>query len=321
MTEEVPPDARHASAATERLLGEAIDLVIRRQNAPDNPVTLQTIRLWRARSPEHDRIWQVVWETHGLSGAALDPRATGPRIGRRTLMIGGAIGVAGIAGQWGAPWLRLRMLADHQTAKAELREIEMDDGTRITLGPASAIAFPAGTDRREVQLLQGMGWFDVASAPDSPFMLRVGKTASAWTTSASFEASLDASLLNVIVARDRLDFRGAASAPEQRVEAGHWLRVSSADGAQETGVRDAALAGTWQQGLLLAEAEPLESVVARIARWLPSSVVVADDRIAQARISGIFDLANPESALEAAIRPTGARLRRIPGLLTVVSGA
>ena len=38
----------------DRLLDEAIDLVIRLQNDPDNPVALEMIRAWRARGAVHE---------------------------------------------------------------------------------------------------------------------------------------------------------------------------------------------------------------------------------------------------------------------------
>jgi transmembrane sensor len=51
-----------------RLTDEAIDLVIRLQNDPGNPVAIEMVRAWRARSPEHERIWARVTKVHGAAG-------------------------------------------------------------------------------------------------------------------------------------------------------------------------------------------------------------------------------------------------------------
>lgn len=54
-----------------QLLDEAIDLVIRLQNDPDNAVSGDMIRAWRARSPLHEKIWLRIDKAHGASGATL----------------------------------------------------------------------------------------------------------------------------------------------------------------------------------------------------------------------------------------------------------
>ena len=80
-----PPDR-------ETLWQEAFDLLIRRQNAPDNPVTLRLIAEWRARSPVHDGIWREALELHALTGRAVGaagriPQPPARRIGRRDPVI------------------------------------------------------------------------------------------------------------------------------------------------------------------------------------------------------------------------------------------
>ncbi|NPD17300.1 iron dicitrate transport regulator FecR [Xinfangfangia sp. D13-10-4-6] len=305
------PDSKSA-----RLLDEAIDLMMRRQISPDNPVTRKTIAVWRARSPEHDRIWLRVAEAHDLGGLALAPEG-GRGLSRRKLILGGAaVAGLGLAGAWAVPRLRLQLLADHITTTAQLLPLELPDGTRITLGPDSAIAGPAPQNPREIELLQGMAWFDVAGDATSPFVLRMGDRVEARTASASFEASRDAGFVNLAVSRGTLSLAGRIT---QQIDSGTWFRLDPSTGLSEQGTRDTSLAGIWKEGLIVAEAEPLESLVARIARWLPGSVVIAGAKIARARVSGLFDISDPERALAAAVRPTGAQIRNAGGLVTVIS--
>ena len=51
----------------DRLLDEAIDLVIRLQNDPDNPVTVEMIQTWRSRDPRHEVAWSRVAAVHGTA--------------------------------------------------------------------------------------------------------------------------------------------------------------------------------------------------------------------------------------------------------------
>ncbi|RAI44134.1 FecR/PupR family sigma factor regulator, partial [Rhodoplanes roseus] len=62
-----------------RLLDEAIDLMIRLHNDPDNPVAIEMVRAWRARGPEHERIWTLVSGAHGATGQILDRRRKAAR--------------------------------------------------------------------------------------------------------------------------------------------------------------------------------------------------------------------------------------------------
>lgn len=306
-----------SDALQSRLLDEAIDLLIRRQSGPDNPVTLRTITVWRARSSAHEAIWQKVTKAHGISGLALQSQSgKAEGLTRRNLMLGGLAVVGGGAlAAWGGSSLRVRMLADHVTTTAELLPLSLPDGSKITLGPDSAIVSPSIQSPREVRLLRGMAWLSVAPDAARPFTLRLAAF-EARTTGADFEISEEAGIVSLGTARDSVE---VVAPMQQRLAEGSWLRLDLGSGQFAAGRRDPAMAGLWQSGMILAEAEPLETLVARIARWLPGRVVVADSKIGHARISGLFDITNPEAALEAAVQPTGGRLRRVPGLLTVIS--
>lgn len=311
-----PKDRPELDHRASSLLDEAIDLVIRRQNAPESAATLQAITAWRGRSAEHERIWRRVTEAHGLSGSALGGPAK-PALTRRNLLLAGAVGLgAGALGTWGLPAMRLRLQADQLTATAELLPMAWGDGTRITLGPASAMATAQEGGTRSIRLLQGMAWFDVTPDPARPLVLRLNDGVEMRTAGGAFEVSQDAGVVNLAVARDWVEVIAPSRAS---IAAGQWIRLDAESGRQEAGSRDGALAGAWRTGTVVAEAEPLQTLVARIARWLPGRVVVADAAIGRARISGLFDISDPERALAAAVRPTGGRLRRVSGLLTVIS--
>ncbi|AGT08792.1 FecR family protein [Paracoccus aminophilus] len=311
-----------AFSLTARLLDEAIDLMIRRQTSPDSAVLARQIAAWCAQSPDHARIWARVAEAHGRSGAALGsafgdaPRA----LSRRNFLIGGAGLGAASMGALGWPKLRLYLLADHLTTTAELLPLDLPGAGQMTLGPASAIAYLDGADAPGVRLLRGMGWFNLDDLPATapPFTLRAGEVAIRGRR-AAFEASEDAGLVNLAVASGEVQVLAPRLPAPMSLTSGGWLRLNPQGGAIESGQRDASLAGAWQDGLILAEAAPLNVLVARIARWLPGRVVLADSAIARIRVSGVFDMSDPERALDAAVRPTGGKLRRMSSLLTVIS--
>ncbi len=59
------------SGERDRLVSEAIDIVMRMQNDPGNPVPVEMARAWRARSDRHEEIWSRVSRIHGASGQLL----------------------------------------------------------------------------------------------------------------------------------------------------------------------------------------------------------------------------------------------------------
>lgn len=307
----------------DRLTDEAIDLVIRLQNDPENPVVGEVIRLWRARGAAHEHAWQRVARIHGSSGKILaDQRRAAQRgrsgLSRRSLVVGGLVAAgAGAAGSVVLPGMIARARADVATGTAEKRDVTLPDGSAATLGPDSALAFAFTPERRGVELLSGMAFFDVTRAAARPFTVTAGAvTATALGT--TFDASLEAGSVSLAVDRGTLAV-SAVGTPEDRLMAGEWVSFGPEGARPERGMRDVGQIAAWRDNLVIAEREAASALIARIARWIPGRVVVADPFIGTERISGIFDLDDPFRALEAAVKPTGARVRRVASFLTVVS--
>jgi len=302
----------------DRLLDEAIDLIIRLQNGPGNAVTTEMIGRWRARSPEHERTWIRVAEAHGMSGQVLTVKRKAERrdklgLTRRNLMLGGAIGiVAAGAGAYVVPQIILRARADHITAKGEIRRIELADGSIALLGPDSALAFDYAEQRRSIELLQGMAYFEVAADETRPFRVHCGAL-SATAIGTAFDMSNDAGMLSLSVQH------GIVGALGERLVAGDWVMFDPGSESLERGKRPLDQIATWRDNLITAESETLAALVARIARWCPGSVVIADPSIGRQKVSGIFDLKDPKLALAAVVHPAGGTVRQISPLLTVIS--
>ncbi|BCP52141.1 iron dicitrate transporter FecR [Kaistia sp. 32K] len=310
---------------TDRLLDEAIDLVIRLQTAADNPVAIEMIRAWRARSPEHERIWIQVSDVHGMSGKVLTDRHEAERRrrqapSRRNFMLGGAVGLGALAaGSLFGPDAILRARADHITDKGEIRRIDLPDGSLTTLGPDSAIAIAFSDARRGIVLLKGMSFFDVTADTGRPFQVEAGDlTATARGT--AFDVSSDAGIVSVSVDEGLVETQAGGQAEATlSLDAGDWMSFDPAQQAVERGRREPGQIGSWRDKLILADREPLSALVARIGRWVPGRILIADPFVGAQRVSGLFDLSDPHRALEAAVLPAGGRVRQASSFLTVIS--
>lgn len=306
----------------ERLFEEALDIVMRIQEDPENPVTLELVSRWRARSPDHEVAWREAMEIYGMTGKVMrdQRRATSSKISRRSLLTGSAAGLAVIAaGALFGPQLILQAQADFMTTSAQLKDVSLSDGSQVTLGPDTAIRLRFGESERRIELLAGMAFFDVKSDPARPFIVQTGDlTATAVGT--AFDVSNDAGYLTVSVDHGLVAIRptGANDALTPLGQ-GDWLSFNEQTHNFERGNRDASQIAAWRQGLLVAERDTIASVVARIARWQSGRVLLAQSGFGAQRISGVFDLNNPAAALEAVVEPYGGRVRQVSPWLTIVS--
>ena len=310
----------------ERLLfREAADLAIRLQNDPANAVSLEMIRTWAARSPKHAAAWARVAQIHGMTGKVLgDQKKTTDGQGvltRRTLMIGGVIGLgAAAAGTWLGPEAIRHARADQATSTAEIRRVGLADGSVITLGPDSMVAIHYSEDRREITLLDGMAFFEVARDPARPFCVLSGPV-SATAIGTAFDVSSDGGSISVSVDQGIVEVRApdAMLSPGERLSVGEWITLDPALHKVSRGVREASQIAAWREGMVIADGETVSAMVAKIARWQPGRVVIADPFLGSRVVSGVFDLSDPLRALEAVVRPFGAKVRRIGPYATVIS--
>jgi transmembrane sensor len=309
---------------SERLFEEALDLVIRMQDDPGNPVAHDLVARWRARSPDHETAWCEAMEIHGMAGMVMQAKRSGVAgraMSRRSVLLGGMTGLTVIgAGALLGPQLVLQARADYVTATAELRRVTLRDGSEVTLGADSAIRSRFGDRYRRVELMSGMAFFDVAPDPARPFHVTTGDLV-ATALGTAFEVSNDAGYLAVSVDHGAVDVRvqAAGMAAQPPVSAGEWMSFDPRKSSFERGVRDVSQIAAWRDGLLVADRDSIASVVARIARWKSGRVVLAQSDFGAERISGVFDLSQPLSALEAVVEPYGGKVRQITPWLTIVS--
>jgi transmembrane sensor len=307
-----------------RLFREAADLAIRLQNDPVNPVSIEMVRAWVARSPKHEATWARVAEIHGMTGKILTERrkaAEGSRLTRRSLVIGGVAGLGAIAaGAWAVPEAVLYARADHVTSTAEIRRIVLVDGSAMTLGPDSAVAIAYTNDRRDIELLAGMAYFEVVSDAARPFSVLSGPL-SAKALGTAFDVSNDAGFISVSVDHGVVEAKAPVSGLSvgERLNAREWITLDPSSHNLTRGTREAFEIAAWRTGMIVAEKETVSAMVAKIARWQPGSVVVADPFLGSRVVSGVYDLRDPIRALEAVVRPFGAKVREIAPYVTVIS--
>lgn len=310
----------------DRLFDEAVDLLIRIQSDPENPVALDVARRWLSRGPAQEKAWSEALEIHGMTGKILTDRRRADRkaafsVSRRVLMVGSFVGAAGlVAAASSGPRLILQARADAMTATGEIRRLELPDGSFATLGPNSAIALTVTAQRREIELLQGMAFFEVAPDETRPFRVTsAGVTATALGT--AFDVSSDADCLTIAVDHGLVgvDLPPDNAIAPARLAQGEWLTFAEGDQSVSIGKKDRSQIASWRHGMVVVERETVAAVVARIARWKKGEVVITSPSFGRRLVSGVYDLRDPALALEAVVQPHGGRVRSVTPYLTVIS--
>jgi len=298
-----------------RLFEEAIGHVVRLQGDPLNPALLDALQAWRHRSPEHEHVWREVAEIHGMAGQVL--RQTAGGVTRRHVLGGGAAVVALSATAGLAPGMIRAARADCRTGPGEISEFPLPDGSLLVLGPDSAVALDRWSEVRGLTLLQGMGACEVAEHAARPFRLRMSRLEARARGPATLSLSGEGRAVTLAVEA------GSAMVEHPdapiRLAAGDWLRMSGRRGAPLRGTAPVGDATAWRANRIVADDEAVAVLVARIARWIPGEVVIADPRLGRARVSGVFHLDRPYEALAAVVYPQGGHVRRLGPFLTVIS--
>jgi transmembrane sensor len=216
------------------------------------------------------------------------------------------------------PTIGLRLQADFVTRAGTVEQVRLADGSIVQIGPDSAIAVEYGDAGRTVRLLSGQALFDVRHDPAHPFRVKAGDVTTT-VLGTRFDVRMLGGTTSIAVAQGHVqvaDAAGGATATHDLL-AGDWVRIGS-DHAAETGNLMPDLVGGWQKGEALAENRTIGSVIDEIRPWFAGRIFVSDPALAARRVTGIYDVKDPERALDMIVRPYGGRITHVTPWILIV---
>ncbi|MGQ3298895.1 FecR family protein [Reyranella sp.] len=331
---------RVTDADVERASNEATDWLILLQEEPDDAELRQRFDEWLKARPENVSAWASTQSFSDMAallpavreaGAVTKTPAAGAQVSpmsprtsaRRWAMPALALAAAACLALWTGPAMLLQMRADHVTGTAELRQVDLPDGSRVILAPASAIAVTIADDQpgRRVELLSGEAFFQVRPDPARPFRVRA-RDVETTVLGTRFDVRLGSDDVAVSVEEGIVAVATAGAPIENaaRLVAGQFVRVAS-DGLSTRGSEQPELVAAWRQGQLYAQETRLGDAIDQLRRYFGGTIVLTDGRLADRRITGAYNLADPEDALRGMARVHGAKVRRLTPWLLVVSAS
>lgn len=218
-----------------------------------------------------------------------------------------------------APTLSLWMRSDFQTATAETRSLSLGDGSQIVMGAESAVARDLAGNRREVVLLHGEAWFEVAHEETRPFIVTAGGI-TITVTGTAFDVAMTDRTVAIALARGSVEVERPGEMPLKKVlEPGQRLAIDQKDGTVLITDVDPALMGGWRSGRLIVHGARLADVVETVDRYHPGTITLVGRSVAERRVTGVFDLENPQKALRSLVSPYGISIRKLTPWHTIVS--
>jgi len=328
-------------AARKQAFREAADWLILLQEDPTDGELRRQFDAWHAASGLNAEAWHATQRTADVASAMtpahadewgpalLHRRATANRVerpmherrrARRPIAVSAALlAIAACIAMLTMPSLLLRWQADQMTEVAEQRVLDLQDGSRVTLAPSSAIAVAFTPGERRVRLLAGQAFFEVRPDAVRPFRVEA-RTVEASVLGTSFDMRLDAHGVTVAVQEGVVQIGMQGRSFVERLKAGDLLRVAS-EGAIERTSEPPSLVAAWRSGQLLSHDRPLREAVDMLRRYYGGTIMVTDGALANRTVTGVYNLADPEEALRGIVQTHGGRVRHLTPWLLVVSGS
>lgn len=278
---------------------------------------LAVFRRWITASPEHAKAFERVqsaWAKAGVAilGAQLDaapssslPPSADRRREKRSLAQRPSRAQGGARAtrrQWAAAvlagclatglgvggWWMTRSTAPldfaYETARGEIRIVTLDDGTRVTLGGATALSGAFDDDTRTVQVRQGRAFFEVAHNEARPFVATVASVeVTVLGTAFDVEKGPDSVRVSVDEGEVSVSPSGADDAASA-LNAGEQIEASLQGELGEVHPFD-VLSLSWRSGRLEYVDARLKDVIAEVNRYRATPVVLADETVADLRVS------------------------------------
>ncbi len=295
-----------ASDVDSAVVDKAIAWFVRLQSGQVKAEDRANFDMWLAASPQHELAWQRIQSLGGRVDEV--PAAIGlktlehmrsRKMQRRSMLK--ALSLV-LAGGGAAAWLTTETdawqaaTADYATATGQRRTVMLSDGTEIVMNTDSALNVRFDAHSRWVDLLRGEVCITTGAEPESaayrPFRVRT-EFGTLRALGTRFLVRLDASRAWLCVeqgAVEVLPLNGGSAIGR----ANETLRFDRGNvvSEEETNPPPAA----WLDGVLLARDMPLARFLEELSRYR-RGIITCDPAVAQLRVSGAYQTADPDKAL------------------------
>lgn len=309
---------------------EAADWFVRLSGPAVSEADMEAFQKWRA-DPQcraaYARVEQA-WVASGdlgrdpdilraLAGVPDRRRRAGPS---RRLVIGGAVVAAAVLAVGTAVWL---FPERYRTAVGESRAVRLEDGSRLVLDTDTRVEVAFSRGRREIRLMQGQLFLDVAHDPERPLVVSVDDV-EVRALGTRFNVRMAPAAAEVTLVEGRVEV-AAVRGPAMPVVLAPGEQVAAVRGGTaparlgEARVVDPVPVTSWTEGRLIFEDERVSEAIARMNRYTDQKLVLADTVPDSLRVSGTFRTGDPEAFAAALSGLHELEVRRLDSRRSLIS--
>lgn len=324
------PMTEHLSALPGDAIREQASYWFTQREAMTHNLPLrQRFEQWRNSHAQHaeayralEDLWQASAFEQALEQLALGldlPAAPAPATPRRkrhrTRWLAAA---ATVLVMLGAGWfgdLPLRLQADHLSAVGELQRFDLADGSHIVLGSDSAISSDFSNTRRRIQLLRGELYVEAFHDPSRPLTIEAG-SATVTVVGTRFSVNRQADGVTVAVREGRVRLADE-NGQQSLLQAGNWQQLQG-HRLQPLNPEGSERQLAWINGRLSFQDAPLAQVLQELQRYHRAPILLFNADAAQQKVSGNYQLDDPQAIVRALSKVTATELTRLPGGILVL---
>jgi transmembrane sensor len=213
----------------------------------------------------------------------------------------------------------------YSTRVGEQKSVLLADGTKILLNTDSRVQTTYSPEQREVHLLQGEAYFEVAHNAALPFLVYAGANV-VRAVGTAFTVHLQKQDVEVVVTDGTVEISVIANVSDvtPTIAPGKpMIRLADLKAGQSAAFNQEVESIqsieppeiqrrlSWREGVLTFSGEPLEQVVDEVSRYTPVTIVISDPAIRKIRIGGYFKVGETDAMLEALETSFGVRVKRV----------
>lgn len=314
------------SEKTDNCRESAMNWLIRLREEPESAERAEAFEIWLSEHPGNRAAWAEVQEVWSLVGEVGErPNTTAgnvtefPRKNRRPgrLLAGLAIAASVFLAVFTLPDLLVRFDGDIVTGTGETAQATLPDGSTIHLAAQSAVKVDYSNENRRIRLLKGAVFAEVEPDPARPFSILSDKVEST-ALGTAYEVRRETAGSTVAVEHGIVGVSFTDAGLRHKLHAAQWLRVTQDGGRTVKGVMTTGAVASWRNGRLSVDDRPLKDVIDQLDDYFDGTVMTLGS-LDDYRVTGVYNLESPESALRAALYPHGLKLRKLSPWLLVIS--
>jgi transmembrane sensor len=322
------------TSARDALTEDAARRLVRLQSDAVTDAERRDTEAWLAARPEHRAAFDGLRAVWSALDRMPDPRPADTVLPMRRnrparssvsrrfalpALLAASVAIAAVFG----PATLDRLDSDHSTAAGERRTVTLADGSQVQLNTDSAIAVDFSGPSRRVTLRRGEAFFTVTSDRSRPFEVTAMGAVTRVVGTRFAVRRMDGST-RVAVEEGTVEVHcpaGMAAAEDGvRLTAGETARYErDACPVRESGLNVARLTA-WRDGRVVFDDRSLSEVVRELNRYRPGPIVLLDSKLGERRVTGVFDIRDPDRALSAIEQVLPIRVHRIAGYLAILTG-